>query len=250
MNGPMSPSLVETMGTPGIPVSTAPSCTPDGHPGAVAHAGPEGLHRHSRCYWPLEGDCAPDSGAGADYVLRVRANHKGLHARLEDTFALERAGNFAGYVHDDADTVGKGHGRIEIRRCWTTGDPDREWRDLASLVRVESERRCSDRVSTEVRYFIPACPPEPSRNRGGAQALDHRERPPLGPGRGLRRGGQPHPHRPCRPQHGHPWRIANKRLAAAWNKDYLCRLIGLQPKPVWMQSPCVAAGRAESGRRE
>ena len=26
--------------------------------------------------------------------------------------------------------------------------------------------------------------------------------------------------------------IANKRLAAAWNKDYLCRLIGLKPKPV------------------
>ena len=26
--------------------------------------------------------------------------------------------------------------------------------------------------------------------------------------------------------------IANKRLAAAWNKDYLCRLIGLKPKPI------------------
>ena len=33
--------------------------------------------------------------------------------------------------------------------------------------------------------------------------------------------------------------IANKRLAAAWNKDYLCRLIGLKSKPVWMQSPWV-----------
>ena len=26
--------------------------------------------------------------------------------------------------------------------------------------------------------------------------------------------------------------IANKRLAAAWNKDYLYRLIGLKPKPI------------------
>ena len=26
--------------------------------------------------------------------------------------------------------------------------------------------------------------------------------------------------------------IANKRLAAAWNKNYLCQLIGLKPKPV------------------
>ena len=35
--------------------------------------------------------------------------------------------------------------------------------------------------------------------------------------------------------------IANKRPAAAWNKNYLCRLIGLKPKPIWMQSPCVTA---------
>ena len=26
--------------------------------------------------------------------------------------------------------------------------------------------------------------------------------------------------------------IANKRLSAAWNKDYLCCLIDLKPKPV------------------
>ena len=85
--------------------------------------------------------------------------------------------------------------RIEIRRCWTTGDPDlfahvdpdREWRDLASLVWVESEHRCGDRVLTEVRCFISSL----SNNRGGAQALDHRERPPLCLGRGLRRGRQP-----------------------------------------------------------
>ena len=31
--------------------------------------------------------------------------------------------------------------------------------------------------------------------------------------------------------------IAHKWPAAAWNKDYLCRLIGLEPKPIWMQSP-------------
>ncbi len=62
---------------------------------------------------------------GADYVLRVRDNHKVLHARLKDTFALERAGHFAGYAHDYADTVGKDHGRIETRRCWVTGNPDR-----------------------------------------------------------------------------------------------------------------------------
>ncbi len=55
-------------------------------------------------------------------MLRVRAHHKGLHHRLEDTFALDRAKRFAGSSHDYADTVGKGHGRIAFRRCRTTGD--------------------------------------------------------------------------------------------------------------------------------
>ena len=60
---------------------------------------------------------------GADHVLCVRDNHQGLHARLQDTVALERTGNFAGYTHNDADTVGKDHGRIETHRCRATGDP-------------------------------------------------------------------------------------------------------------------------------
>ena len=138
-----------------------------GHPGVAAHALPGG------CIVTLDAMARRKKIArqireqGADCVLRVRANHKGLHARLQDTWDLERAGGFAGYAHDYADTVGKGHGRIESRRCWTTGDPDllahadpdREWRDLASLVRVESERRCGDRVSTEVRGFISSLPP-------------------------------------------------------------------------------------------
>ena len=49
---------------------------------------------------------------GADYVLRVRDNHKGLHACLEDTFTLEPAGHFADCAHDYADTVGHGPGTV------------------------------------------------------------------------------------------------------------------------------------------
>ena len=31
--------------------------------------------------------------------------------------------------------------------------------------------------------------------------------------------------------------IAYKRLAADWDRNYRCQLIGLGPKPIWMQSP-------------
>ena len=105
----------------------------------------------------------------ADYVLaRPGANPQGIHDRMDDTWALERAEAFAGYSHHYTDTVGKDHARIESRRCWATGvsdrlahvDPDREWCDLASLVWVECERRCGDRVTTNTRFFIFSLPPE------------------------------------------------------------------------------------------
>ena len=75
----------------------------------------------------------------------------GRHHRLEDTFRLEGAEDFAGGPHDYADTIGKDHGCIEIRGGWTTGDPaylapvdpDREECDRARLVgvRMQTPRR-------------------------------------------------------------------------------------------------------------
>ena len=192
---------------------------------------------------------------GADYVLRVRAHHKGLHERMEDTWALERAGHFAGCPHDYADTVGKDHGRIEIRRGWTTGapallahvDPDREGCDLASLVWVECERRCGDRVTTEIRCFIASLPPEAGplwqavRSHGAIEKAHHWV---LDVALGeddsrIRTGHAAHnmailrriAHNLLRQDRTLKVGIANKRLAAAWNKDYLCQLIGLKPQP-------------------
>ncbi len=193
---------------------------------------------------------------GADYVLRVRANHKGLHHRLEDTFALERAEHFAGYPHDYADTVGKDHGRIEIRRCWTTGDPDlfahvdpdREWCDLASLVWVESERRGGDRVTTDVRIFLASLPPRAKLVLQAVRqhwTIENAHHWVMDVAFGeddsrIRTGHAAHnmailkriAHNLLRQDRSLRVGIANKRLAAAWNKDYLCQLMGLKPKPI------------------
>lgn len=85
-------------------------------------------------------------------------------------------------------------------------------------------------------HFQPAAR-GPAAAARGAQSLGHRKRPPLGPGRGLRRGRQPHPHGVRRPQHGHPQAHrpqpvttgphpegGHRQQAAGgtWNKDYLC----------------------------
>ncbi len=185
-------------------------------------------------------------------MLCVRDHHKGLHARLEDTFArtLRR-------LHDYADTVGKDHGCIEIRRCWTTGDPallahadpDRAWCDLASLVWVECERRIGDRVTTDIRCFISSLPPKArlplQAVLRGHWAIENAHHWVLDVAFGeddsrIRTGYAAHnmailkriAHNLLRQDRTLKVGIAHKRRAAGWDKNYLCQLMGLKPKPI------------------
>ena len=47
----------------------------------------------------------------ADYLLTVKQNQPTLHDALHETFALERAEDWAESPHDIAQTVNGGHGR-------------------------------------------------------------------------------------------------------------------------------------------
>ena len=66
-------------------------------------------------------------------------------------------------------TVEKGHGRIESRRCGAVVDPEnlkyvndgQSWPHWQSLVRVESTRRLPEQTTLEVRYFISSLPRRP-----------------------------------------------------------------------------------------
>ncbi len=58
-----------------------------------------------------------------------------------------------------AETVEKSHGRIEIRKCWVSTDTawldqKEKWKDLRSLIRLESERIIDGKSSIEIRYYI------------------------------------------------------------------------------------------------
>jgi predicted transposase YbfD/YdcC len=57
----------------------------------------------------------------------------------------------------------KGHGRLEIRRCWTLSNLDYLtqlplWSGLQTIALVQSERRINGEVSTENRYYISRLP--------------------------------------------------------------------------------------------
>jgi predicted transposase YbfD/YdcC len=98
-----------------------------------------------------------------DYVLAVKENQAGLYERVQSIFeSAERADYAQIEEHDDCRTVEKGHGRIEIRRCWMISDPAQAlyaqsldfWAGLRSLIKIVSERHVGDQVSTEAHYYI------------------------------------------------------------------------------------------------
>ena len=104
---------------------------------------------------------------GADYVLALKENQPQLHRDVKEAFADALRTGFADLDHDFCETVNKGHGRIEMRRCWSVSDPDhidylndrQEWTELTSVAMVESARCDGDgRTSTEVRYYLSNLP--------------------------------------------------------------------------------------------
>jgi predicted transposase YbfD/YdcC len=99
--------------------------------------------------------------AGADYLPAVKDNQPTLNAEVTAIFEHCRREPTAFGV-DFHETRNTGHGRTEIRRCWTTDMVESlsqhgEWKGLQSLVMIEAERTVDGKTSTEHRYYISSC---------------------------------------------------------------------------------------------
>jgi predicted transposase YbfD/YdcC len=100
--------------------------------------------------------------AEGDYVLALKGNQKGLAEDVTRLFEWARSIDFAELEHDHVRTTTKGHGRLEIRDCWTIADPryvgdlrqGRQWKSLRSVAQVQLERREGEHVTVETRYYI------------------------------------------------------------------------------------------------
>jgi predicted transposase YbfD/YdcC len=98
----------------------------------------------------------------ADYVLALKENQGHLHETFQDLF--QYPDEMAAIECDHHKTMDKGHGRIEVRECWATSDPDylsyineqlSEWPGLNSLAMVKSERTViGEETTIKCRYFI------------------------------------------------------------------------------------------------
>jgi predicted transposase YbfD/YdcC len=110
----------------------------------------------------------------ADYFLALKGNQGGLFADVVTFFegTIKSAENKLFF----AETVDKGHGRLEIRRCWSSNDiqwlSERNpgWEKLSSICMVESERHIKGEIERERRYYIS------SRNEDAKQLLSYSRR--------------------------------------------------------------------------
>ena len=97
-----------------------------------------------------------------DYVLSLKGNQGQLHEDVQEMFAYFEKTGFADGQYDYHKTVGKEHGRIEIRECWTF-DPHEwaqyfrtldKWKGLQSVAMIRAQRQVGDKTTTETRFAI------------------------------------------------------------------------------------------------
>ncbi len=114
---------------------------------------------------------------GADYVLAVKKNQGNLFDDVTGLFDRAQEAGFEGSDYDK--TEDKGHGRIEIRECWTiSGLEDwgsirnlSKWKDLRTVIMVRAQRWVGDKRSSEDRFYISSL--EGSAKQGLAVVRGH-----------------------------------------------------------------------------
>jgi len=98
----------------------------------------------------------------AEYVLSLKENQGHLYEDVERLFADLEDSQYKAYEFDYEKTVNKDHGRIEIRECWTISDPAvlphlrgfAKWKNLATVSRIRAQRWIGEEKSSEDRYHI------------------------------------------------------------------------------------------------
>ena len=98
----------------------------------------------------------------ADYVLSVKENQGHLYEDISVLFAVDRAHDFKYASFEYAKTTNKGHGRIDVRECWSTSNPEylnlirdaQNWIELKSIAMVVCTRIIGGKETGTVRFYI------------------------------------------------------------------------------------------------
>ena len=95
----------------------------------------------------------------ADYVFSLKGNHSLLHDDVKLFFQTQKETDFKDISNDYYESTDAEHGKIEIRRYWTTSDIDwlqnkENWRKLKTICMVERERQFDHKTECETSYYI------------------------------------------------------------------------------------------------
>jgi len=101
-------------------------------------------------------------GQGGDYLLAVKENQGNLYDDIALFFDLAQQNDFGKVNHLYHQTVNGGHGRIEKRQCWAISGEESltflrnhgQWPGLQTIVMIQSERHEEDTITHQTRYFI------------------------------------------------------------------------------------------------
>ena len=179
----------------------------------------------------------------ADYVLAVKQNQAHLLADVKDSFRMLAATALT-------EEVDCGHGRVERRRCavlddLTLLDESAAWASLHSLVRLEAERfhKATGAIERETRYYISSLAPDAARlNRiirqhwGIENKLHWVLDVAFGEDHSRKRAGHAAQNfsllnrialNLLKQERESKRGIKGKRLNAAWNPDYLLKVLGI-----------------------
>lgn len=109
----------------------------------------------------------------ADYVLAVKENQPTLYAKVKTLLDEAILQNFKGMSGDCHQEVSKGHGRIETRTCWCTGEVHwlkdiGVWPGLKSVLAIDGRRQINGKTSVERRYFISSLEGDDARTLASA----------------------------------------------------------------------------------
>ncbi len=102
----------------------------------------------------------------ADSVLSVKENQGHLYEDISVLFGVDQAQNFKYASFEHEKTTNKGHGRIDVRECWSTSQPEylrlirnvQNWTGLKSIAMVVCTRILNNQETKHVRFYISSLP--------------------------------------------------------------------------------------------
>lgn len=94
--------------------------------------------------------------------MAVKHNQEKLHQDLEMLFSYDQQNGLQEATYDYAKEVKKGHGRIDVRECWVTSDPEylasvrtaHKWAGLQSLIMIIRRRIIDGEEVVKIRFYI------------------------------------------------------------------------------------------------